>query len=415
MNRTALPQLRRRRLAALAVLAVLAASGAVWGAPAAFADTVVDPTACSAPGPGGGNGTITGTSAYTLDGGTQAFADRLFTADDTNETAVLVSNGGTLSLLRPTVVTSGNTESADDSSFYGLNAAVRATETGSGISIRGGSITTTGSGANALHAEYNGSITMTGGRINVSGQFAHPVLVSHNGSAVLRDVDMVSTACHGSVVATDQGDGTVDVYGGRLLATGKYSTVLYATGTITAHRVRGVSKADNAVVMAGTTTTVLADHSDLTGAEDGVQGFAMGASSNTLTVRGGSITAEGGPVFDFSGGTTVINVSDGAKLRSATDQLVTVAGGGTVTLSASDTRLEGTITGAALALSDGAAWSSPADSALTAVTGLRVRGGEAHGITSAHTVTYDASLAANAYLGGRAYALAGGGTLTPAS
>ncbi|WP_427925071.1 hypothetical protein [Streptomyces sp. cg40] len=413
MRPTAFHKIRRHRLAVLPVLTGLIASRALWGAPPAFAD-IVDPTACSTPGPGGGSGTITSTSAFTLDGGRAAFSDRLFTADDTNETAVLVKNAGALRLLRPTVVTGGNTESADDSSFYGLNAAVRATGTGSSIGIRGGGITTTGSGANALHADYDGSITMTGGRLDVSGQFAHPVLVSHDGNAVLRDVDMVSTACHGSAVATDQGDGTIEVHGGRLEVSGKYSTVLYATGTIKAYRVRGVARADNAVVMAGTTTTVLADHSDLTGALDGVQGFAMGTADNTLTVRGGSITAQGGPVFDFSGGTTVIDVSDGAGLLSATNQLATVSGGATVTLNASGTRLHGTITGAALALSHGATWSSPGDSALTSVTGLRVRGSEAHGITSADAITYDASLAPNAYLAGRTYALAGGGTLTPA-
>ncbi|MFJ3804384.1 hypothetical protein ACIPSJ_49975 [Streptomyces sp. NPDC090088] len=414
MNRGLLTGRRKRWTALLPAMAVLAVSGAVWSAPVAWADTV-DPTACSAPGPGGGTGTITGTSAYTLDGGTQTLSDTLFTVTDDNETAVLVKNAGTLRLQRPTVVTSGNTESADDSSFYGLNAAVRATGAGSGIGVRGGSITTTGSGANALYADYDGSVTMNGGRIDVSGQFAHPVLVSHNGSAVLRNVDMVSTACHGSAVATDQGDGTIEVRGGRLLATGKYSTVLYATGTIKAYRVHGVAQADNAVVMAGTTTTVLADHSDLTGAEEGVQGFAMGPSSNTLTIRGGSLTAQGGPVFDFSGGTTVIDVSDGARLRSATDELATVSGGGTVELNASHTRLNGTISGAALALSDGATWSSPIASTLTSVTGLRIRGDQAHGITSAHTITYDASLTANAYLDGKTYKLTGGGTLTPST
>ncbi|MFJ5306892.1 hypothetical protein [Streptomyces sp. NPDC088350] len=414
MNRSLLTGKRKGRIVLLPVLAVLAASGVVGSAPSAWADTV-DPTGCSAPGPGGGTGTITGTSAYTLDGGTRTFSDTLFSADNDNETAVLVKNAGILQLRRPTVVTSGNTESADDSSFYGLNAAVRSTDAGSDIDIRGGSITTTGSGANGLHADYDGSITMNGGRIDVSGQFAHPVLVSHDGSAVLRDVDMVSTACHGSAVATDQGDGTVEVHGGRLLATGKYSTVLYATGTIKAYRVHGVARSDNAVVMAGTTTTVLADHSDLTGAEDGVMGFAMGTSDNTLTIRGGSLTAQGGPVFAFTGGSTVVHVSDGAELRSATDQLATVSGGGTLRLEASGTRLRGTIAGAALALRAGASWSSPADSALTSVTGLRIRGDEARGISSAHTITYDASLTANAYLDGGTYRLAGGGTLTPSS
>ncbi|MGI5460919.1 hypothetical protein ACQEWB_48745 [Streptomyces sp. CA-249302] len=78
----------------------------------------------------------------------------------------------------------------------------------------------------------------------------------------------------------------------------------------------------------------------------------MGTADDTLPLRGGSLIALGGPVFDLSGGTTLINVP---APRSATDQLGTVSGGGTVTLDVSGTRPRGTIAQAALVLSPAAA------------------------------------------------------------
>ncbi|MGI5460920.1 hypothetical protein ACQEWB_48750 [Streptomyces sp. CA-249302] len=126
------------------------------------------------PGPGGATGTITATSVYTPDGGKAAFSDRLFTADETDEMAVLAKNARVLRLLHPKVVTSGSTESADDSSIRGLNATVRVTGEASGIGSRGGDVTTTGSGATALHAHYAGSVTMAGGGSTSAGRSCAP-------------------------------------------------------------------------------------------------------------------------------------------------------------------------------------------------------------------------------------------------
>jgi hypothetical protein len=65
-------------------------------------------------------------------------------------------------------------------------------------------------------------------------------------------------------------------------------------------------------------------------------------------------------------------------------------------------------------------WTVTADSTLTSLSGARISGPTSAGSTitnfvgNGHTVTYDATLAANGALGGGTYSLAGGGTLTPA-
>ena len=79
------------------------------------------------------------------------------------------------------------------------------------------------------------------------------------------------------------------------------------------------------------------------------------------------------------------------------------------------TTLSGKIATAALRLDATSAWNVTANSTLTAFTDPAISGTTITNIIGhGHTVTYDATLAANAPLGRRSYTLAGGGHLVPA-
>ena len=70
----------------------------------------------------------------------------------------------------------------------------------------------------------------------------------------------------------------------------------------------------------------------------------------------------------------------------------------------------------ALTLDGTSTWNVTADSHLASLMGALISGTTITNITgNGHTVTYDAGNAANSSLGGKTYALSGGGTLTPAS
>jgi hypothetical protein len=69
-----------------------------------------------------------------------------------------------------------------------------------------------------------------------------------------------------------------------------------------------------------------------------------------------------------------------------------------------------------LTLDGTSSWTVAADSHLTTLVGAIVSGTSITNISgNGHTVTYDATASANAYLKGATYTLAGGGTLAPAS
>ena len=100
-------------------------------------------------GAGGSSGTTTSTvssSGYSWSSGTDAQSSKTYSATGEDENAVLVS-GGTTTLTDCTITKTGVTSDSDSSSFYGINAAVRAT--GGTTTLSGGTITTAGTGANA--------------------------------------------------------------------------------------------------------------------------------------------------------------------------------------------------------------------------------------------------------------------------
>jgi hypothetical protein len=112
--------------------------------------------------PGGQPGSDSGSSqyvfggTYTVDGETAIRTNERYTSGIDDVSAVYVTNGGNLTLVNATITTSGNTSSADASSFYGLNGAVLVNN-GSTVTMTGGSISTTGSGANGAIPTGSGS------------------------------------------------------------------------------------------------------------------------------------------------------------------------------------------------------------------------------------------------------------------
>ncbi len=171
--------------------------------------------------------------------------------------------------------------------------------------------------------------------------------------------------------------------------------------------------------------------------------------AGTFTMTGGSLanTATTGPLFYVTNSTGVITLT-GVDIDAASGVLVRAAAGGwgtsgsnggSVVLTADSETLTGdlvtddissmavtlrngtTLTGAidtaALTLDASSSWVVTADSALSSLADTTGFSGSS--ITNipgdGHTVTYDATLAPNDWLGGATYDLAGGGALTPAA
>ncbi|MFN8519567.1 MAG: hypothetical protein U0667_09340 [Chloroflexota bacterium] len=426
------------------------------------------PSASGAPGAppdGGGGGGSGGDSAglpdtasatYQQSGGTATKTGEAIAASEADQSAVWVTDGGSLTLTDATITSTGDTSSADASSFYGLDAAVLADD-GSSITMAGGSITTTGTGANGAFASGDGSsVSLTGTTIAATGDAAHGVMATQGGSASLTDVTIDTTGAHAAPIATDRGSGTITVQGGTFTSSGDGSPGIYSTGAITADGIVVAATGSETAVIEGANSITLTDSSLTTSVEDlrgvmiyqSMSGDAEG-TDGTFTMTGGSLasTADTGPLFYVTNATGIITLTDvdvtagsGVLVQAAADSWGTTgSNGGHAVVTASGETLTGDlvaddISSISLMLTDASTWTGAADSAAisldatsswvvtadSVLTTLSDQGGVSGStITNitgnGHTVTYDASLDGNAWLAGGTYTLSGGGTLTPAS
>jgi hypothetical protein len=409
-------------------------------------------TSCGSETP---DGSTTGTGAYSQSGGTVTKSNQTITASEEDESAVGITNSGVFTLTDSTVSKSGDTSSMDDSSFYGLNAAILA-ESGSEITLSNVTIATTGSGANGVFATGEGSIIdLTNVTIDCTNTGAHGVDATMAGILNLMNVD-ITTAGNGAsaAIATDRGGGTITVIGGTVTTSGTKSPPIYSTGEITVTDATMEATNSEAVAIEGKNSVTLTD-TTISGATDwGVliyQSMSGDAEVGTgdFTMTGGTLTAEEGPLFYTTNTQAVINL-EGATLvnpsgvllkASAGDWGTSGSNGAVVTFTAdsetlngnivcdgistvdltlkNSTTLEGSINAEhtaqsiALTLDGTSVWEVAGDSYLTSLTDADMTLANIH--SNGHTVYYDASDSANDWLNGETHDLPGGGELTPSS
>ncbi len=159
-------------------------------------------TSCSDDNEEGSDNGNNGITYYLFNGDTKSFSLKAFASEKADESAVKVTDG-TLTLTNCEISKTGNTTNPDNSSFYGVNAAVVAAGIPSTITINGGTITTFATGANAAVA-YGGTIAITGTTIYCSGQYSHAIHATNDGKITATDVSAATIGANSSVIATDR-------------------------------------------------------------------------------------------------------------------------------------------------------------------------------------------------------------------
>jgi len=402
----------------------------------------------------------TGGTSYFQSGGAATLSNQNFIATADDESGVHVTRGGTLSLFESTITTSGNTSSNDNSSFYGLNAAVLA-EDASTIHLSNCTITSSGSGANGAFATGAGSsMTLADVTINATGAGGHGVMATQGGLLTLTNVNMTTAGANAGAIATDRGGGTITATGGTVTTSGQDSPGIYSTGTITvSDAVISATGAEAAVIEGANTITL--ENTRLTSSKETKWGVMIYQSMSgdaegtrgTFTMSGGSLayTAAGGPLFYVTNATGVIILS-GVEVSAASGILLDAsagrwgtssANGGTALFTADGQTLSGSLTAdssslitaalkngssltgainaddtaaaADLMLDASSTWTLTADSYLAVLSDPDGVSGSSltNIIGNGYNVYYDASFGANSWLGGATYSLVNGGELLP--
>lgn len=397
----------------------------------------------------------------------QELSNKTLSATSSDESAIVVNDGGSLNATGLTISKSGDSSNTENSEFYGLNAAVLVQKE-SEATIKNTTIKTSATGANAIFSTgENATLNVSNTKITTTGDSSRGLDATYGGTINANKVTITTSGQHCAAVATDRGEGTVTVKNSILNTNGKGSPCVYSTGTISVSDSKGTATNSSCSVIEGKNSITL-NNTKLTSygvgrVDDGIDNCGVmiyqsmsgdasegtgtfSATDSTLTISKKSKAYETSPMFFITNTDAVINLEN-TKLNYGSNQLVTVSGndgewgsqgsnGGNLTLNATNQTLNGNISvdnistasfilksstltstinsennakEVNLSLDSSSKWVVTGDSYVTTLTlennDLSLI--EDHG----YTIYYDAS--ANSWLNGQTITLSNGGTLTP--
>jgi hypothetical protein len=203
------------------------------------------------------------TGAYVLSSGTLIpSSGSSYSTSTADQNAICVTGTSSyLTLIDPTITSSAVTSSDGDSSWYGLDAAVL-DYNGGVLTMDGGTVTTSGDGGNMVFSYGTGTITISNATLtstttNTSNN--HGIYAAGAGTIVANNVTASSAGSASSIVATDNGGGTLTINGGSYKATGNKSAGIYSTGVIKGYNATFTSTGGEAVVIEGDNSVVLSN------------------------------------------------------------------------------------------------------------------------------------------------------------
>ena len=323
--------------------------------------------------PGGDSSqSVDASGATTVDGDEQTL-DATYTSTESDESAILVTNGGNATITGEVNKESGDSSNTENSECYGVNAGILVQE-GSTATIDGATISTSAKGSNAVFATgENAKIYVKNTTINTTGSSSARGLDATYGGYIEADNVTITTqggSC--AALATDRGEGTVIANNSKLTTNGAGSPVIYSTGDISIDNSTGTANGAQMVVIEGKNSATVTDSTltasgagnrgdvDVAGimiyqsmsgdASEGTGTFT--AENSTLSVDKNSDYYKSAPMFFITNTDAVINLTN-TKLSFGSDTLISAMGtdewgnsgsnGGNVTLNATSQTLEGNI------------------------------------------------------------------------
>ena len=227
----------------------------------------------------------------------------------TDENAALISSGASVTLDNDTITrTSDSSTGGDNSSFYGVGAAVLATD-GTAY-VKDGSVTTDAAGGAGLFAYGDGTVYASGTTVKTTQDTSGGVHVAGGGTLYGWNLDVETNGESSAAIRSDRGGGTMVIDGGNYVSNGVGSPAIYSTADIAVSNASLTANGSEAVCIEGLNSIHLYD-CDLTGnmsdldQNDNTWTVILYQSmsgdsevgNSTFQMDGGSLTSENGGVF----------------------------------------------------------------------------------------------------------------------
>ena len=277
-------------------------------------------------GPGGAPGgqsqapeSYTAVNDYTEDA---AVDGETISSTGTDENAVHVSEGAKVTIDNSTITReSSDSQGGDDSSFYGIGAAVLATD-GTAY-VNNSTVDTDAKGAAGLFAYGDGTVYAANTKITTKEDTSGGIHAAGGGTLYAWDMDVETNGESSAAIRSDRGGGTMVVDGGTYTSNGVGSPAIYSTADIAVNNATLTANGSEAICIEGLNSIHLFD-SDLTGNMSDLDQNdctwnvilyqSMSGDSevgnSTFEMNGGSLTAKNGGQFYTTNTESTITLSD---------------------------------------------------------------------------------------------------------
>ncbi|MDO5782748.1 MAG: hypothetical protein Q4P27_09855 [Eubacteriales bacterium] len=264
-------------------------------------------------GPGGApGGQSQGVDSYdavnTYDSDTEV-SDTSLESTGTDENAALVSSGANVTFNNVDITrNSSDSTGGDNSSFYGVGAALLTTE--GNAYVKGGTVTTDAAGGAGLFAYGDGTVYAADTTIKTKQDTSGGIHAAGGGKLYAWDLNVETDGESAAAIRSDRGGGTMVVDGGSYTSNGEGSPAVYCTADIAVKDATLTANGSEAVCIEGLNSLHLFD-CDLTGnmsdlsQNDSTWTVILYQSmsgdsevgNSTFQMDGGTLTSQNGGVF----------------------------------------------------------------------------------------------------------------------
>ena len=247
-------------------------------------------------------------AANTYDSDTKV-SDTSLESTGTDENAALVSSGANVTFDNVDITrNSSDSTGSDNSSFYGVGAALLATE--GNAYVKGGTVTTDAVGGAALFAYGDGTVYAADTTIKTTQDTSGGIHAAGGGKLYAWDLDVETDGESAAAIRSDRGGGIMVVDGGTYTSNGEGSPAVYCTADIAVKDATLTANGSEAVCIEGLNSLHLFD-CDLTGnmsdlsQNDSTWTVILYQSmsgdsevgNSTFQMDGGTLTSQNGGVF----------------------------------------------------------------------------------------------------------------------
>ena len=321
----------------------------------------------------GGSGQVTQGDAATTISEDGTYSNETYTSTGDDENALRI-DGASVTLDGITVDKSaGATSNTEDGDFYGMNAALLATD-GAQVTISNAAVTSSAQNGNGVFSYGEGTVVnISDSTITTSADNSGGIQTTGGGTTNATDLTVETSGNSAAAIRSDRGGGTVTVDGGSYTSNGLNSPAVYSTADISVSNAELTANNSEALVIEGENSirlnncTVSGNMSDTEGtsSDENVHNVmiyqSMSGDANIgtseLSITGGTLTSNNGDMIYVTNTNCILQLSGVEIINQDEDgYLLNVSGnsgshgwgsagsnGAQVTFTASAQTLEGDI------------------------------------------------------------------------